>query len=217
MGSIGRCAYGRRERRRQVRAGGGSKGTVPSRPARTPPRDVGRCRRASWGEHADYVDARGRPADGAYARAVGAPIGREGPRVGLRCRGSGLAAAVRRTAAERWSCPTSPSEMTSIAAAHAESLGLTNVTTCVLDLEQIDQPDLSYDVVLCREGLMFALDPAQAHTRDPAGPAAGWAGRARRVGASRAQSLAGGRVRCGERPARHAGAAARRPGSVLAR
>ena len=53
-------------------------------------------------------------------------------------------------------------EMTSIAAARAESLGLTNVTTCVLDLEQIDQPDLSYDVVLCREGLMFALDPARA-------------------------------------------------------
>ncbi len=30
-----------------------------------------------------------------------------------------------------------------------------------LDLEEIDEPDASYDVVLCREGLMFAADPAR--------------------------------------------------------
>src|SRR5207302_248902 len=40
--------------------------------------------------------------------------------------------------------------------------GLTNVRTRVLDLEQIEQPDHSYDVVLCREGLMFAVEPARA-------------------------------------------------------
>jgi SAM-dependent methyltransferase len=32
----------------------------------------------------------------------------------------------------------------------------------VVDLEEIDLPDASFDIVLCREGLMFALDPAQA-------------------------------------------------------
>ncbi len=32
----------------------------------------------------------------------------------------------------------------------------------MLDLEWIEQPDSSYDVVLCREGLMFASDPARA-------------------------------------------------------
>ncbi len=53
-------------------------------------------------------------------------------------------------------------EMTAIAAARARALGLDNVRTCVLDLEQIEQPDAAYDVVLCRDGLMFALDPAQA-------------------------------------------------------
>jgi SAM-dependent methyltransferase len=53
-------------------------------------------------------------------------------------------------------------EMTSIAAARAEARGLSNVSTCELDLEHIDQPDESYDVVLCREGLMFATDPARA-------------------------------------------------------
>ena len=36
------------------------------------------------------------------------------------------------------------------------------MTTRELDLERVEQPDDSYDVVLCREGLMFAVDPAQA-------------------------------------------------------
>jgi SAM-dependent methyltransferase len=34
--------------------------------------------------------------------------------------------------------------------------------TAVLDLERIDRPDATYEVVLCREGLMFAADPAEA-------------------------------------------------------
>ena len=43
----------------------------------------------------------------------------------------------------------------------ADALGLDNVTTKVLDLERIE-PDGSYDVVLCREGLMLVPDPARA-------------------------------------------------------
>jgi SAM-dependent methyltransferase len=53
-------------------------------------------------------------------------------------------------------------EMTSIAAARAEASGLENVRTRVLDLEEIAEPDASFDVVLCREGLMFAAEPARA-------------------------------------------------------
>jgi aryl-alcohol dehydrogenase-like predicted oxidoreductase/SAM-dependent methyltransferase len=53
-------------------------------------------------------------------------------------------------------------EMTAIAADRAEALGLRNVSTLELDLESIDQPDASYDVVVCRWGFMFALDPARA-------------------------------------------------------
>ena len=52
--------------------------------------------------------------------------------------------------------------MTSIAAARAAALGLGNVTTRVLDLERIEEPSGSYDVVLCREGLMLVPDPARA-------------------------------------------------------
>jgi SAM-dependent methyltransferase len=53
-------------------------------------------------------------------------------------------------------------EMTAIAEARAKALGLPNVSTRVLDIEEIADPDESYDVVLCREGLMFALDPGRA-------------------------------------------------------
>ncbi len=53
-------------------------------------------------------------------------------------------------------------EMTAIAAARAAELGLGNVAVRCLDLERIDEPDASYDVVLCREGLMFALEPGRA-------------------------------------------------------
>ncbi|WP_372790647.1 class I SAM-dependent methyltransferase [Paraconexibacter sp.] len=53
-------------------------------------------------------------------------------------------------------------EMTAIAAERARDRGVHNVTTKVLDLEAIDEPDSSYDVVLCRHGLMLVVDPAAA-------------------------------------------------------
>jgi SAM-dependent methyltransferase len=52
--------------------------------------------------------------------------------------------------------------MADIAGRRAASRALTNVRTAVLDLEDIDEPDGRYDVVLCREGLMFAVDPRRA-------------------------------------------------------
>ena len=52
--------------------------------------------------------------------------------------------------------------MVDIARQRAAARGLTNVRAEVLDLENIAEPDEAYDVVLCREGMMFALDPARA-------------------------------------------------------
>jgi SAM-dependent methyltransferase len=49
--------------------------------------------------------------------------------------------------------------MVAIAATRAEAAGLTNVRSAVRDIEAIEEPDGSFDVVLCREGLMFAVDP----------------------------------------------------------
>jgi len=52
--------------------------------------------------------------------------------------------------------------MTAAAGRRAAERGATNVQTKIIDLDQIDEPDAAYDVVLCREGLMFALDPELA-------------------------------------------------------
>jgi len=53
-------------------------------------------------------------------------------------------------------------EMTAIASERAHALGLDNVRARVLDIEAIDEPDGSYDVVLCRDGLQFAAEPERA-------------------------------------------------------
>ena len=53
-------------------------------------------------------------------------------------------------------------EMVAIAAGTAEARGLTQVRTRVLDLEDVDAADESFDVVLCREGLMLVPDPERA-------------------------------------------------------
>jgi ubiquinone/menaquinone biosynthesis C-methylase UbiE len=74
----------------------------------------------------------------------------------------GLAAAARVAPEGEVVLSDVAAEMTAIAATRAEELGLENVSTRVLDLERIDEPDGSYDVVLCREGLMLVPDPGRA-------------------------------------------------------
>ena len=49
--------------------------------------------------------------------------------------------------------------MVAVAADRAHAAGLANVAGKVIDLEQIDEPGASFDVVLCREGLMLVPDP----------------------------------------------------------
>lgn len=116
----------------------------------------------AWGEHADYADARGAAA---AQQMLGLTMPQPGERVlELACgpAGLGLAAAERVAPGGEVVLSDVVAEMTSIAAARAGARGLSNVSTRVLDVEQIEQPDGSYDVVLCREGLMFATDPARA-------------------------------------------------------
>jgi ubiquinone/menaquinone biosynthesis C-methylase UbiE len=52
--------------------------------------------------------------------------------------------------------------MTAVAALEAEERGLTNVRVAELDLERIDQSEESFDVVLCREGIMLVPEPGRA-------------------------------------------------------
>src|SRR5215210_8637364 len=115
-----------------------------------------------WAEHADYVDAR----TAALARRL-LELARPAPGervLELACGpgGLGLAAAARVGPEGEAVLSDVVAEMTAIAARRAHALGLGNVVTCELDLEAIEQPDESFDVVLCREGLMFAVDPAAA-------------------------------------------------------
>jgi SAM-dependent methyltransferase len=117
---------------------------------------------AGWAQHADYADARG--AQSADRMLELADV-RPGDRVlELACGpgGLGLAAAERVGRTGEVVFTDVAEAMTAIAAARAAERGLANVSARVLDLERIDEPDSSYDVVLCREGLMFAVDPAAA-------------------------------------------------------
>jgi SAM-dependent methyltransferase len=115
-----------------------------------------------WAAHAAYADARGAKA---AETMLALTLPRPGERVlELACGpgGLGLAAAERVAPGGEVVLSDVVAEMTSIAAERAAALGLDNVTTRDLDLEQIDEPDASYDVVLCREGLMFVPDPGRA-------------------------------------------------------
>jgi SAM-dependent methyltransferase len=117
---------------------------------------------AAWGEHAAYVDARG--AELTERMLELASVGAGDRVLELACGpGSvGLAAAKRVGAVGEVVISDVAPEMTAIAAARAAELGLTNVETRSLDLEAIDEPDASYDAVLCREGLMLVPEPALA-------------------------------------------------------
>ena len=116
----------------------------------------------AWGANVDYVDARGarvtarmlelaRPAQG--ERVLELACGPGGP---------GLAAAPLVAPGGEVVQSDVSAEMTAIATARAAERGLGNVTGRVLDLEEIDEPDDAFDVVLCREGLMLVPDPARA-------------------------------------------------------
>jgi SAM-dependent methyltransferase len=115
-----------------------------------------------WGEHADFVDQRGRALTDKLLDLAGPQPGERVLELACGPGGLGLAAAERVGPEGAVVLSDVASEITAIAARRAAERGLDNVTTAVLDIEHIDQPDASYDVVLCREGLMFALDPGQA-------------------------------------------------------
>jgi SAM-dependent methyltransferase len=115
-----------------------------------------------WARHADYADARG--AQSAERMLELAQVGAGDRVLELACGpgGLGLAAAERVGPGGEVVLTDVADEMTAIAAARAADLSLGNVAFRRLEIERIDEPDASYDVVLCREGLMFALEPDRA-------------------------------------------------------
>jgi SAM-dependent methyltransferase len=115
-----------------------------------------------WARHAHYADARG--AQCADRMLELAQVGAGDRVLELACGpgGLGFAAAERVGPGGEVVLTDVAEEMTAIAVARGAQLGLGNVAFRRRDLERIDEPDASYDVVLCREGLMFALEPDRA-------------------------------------------------------
>lgn len=116
----------------------------------------------AWREHAEYADSR-------CAALTTTMLELTAPRPGervleLACGVGGVGLAAARLVGQSGEVVLSDvaAEMTAIAAARAAAAGLANVRTMELAIEQIEQPDEAYDVVVCREGLMFAVDPARA-------------------------------------------------------
>jgi ubiquinone/menaquinone biosynthesis C-methylase UbiE len=116
----------------------------------------------AWEAHSEYVDAR---SAALTARMLEIAAPQPGDRVlELACGAGGVGLAAASLVGETGEVVLSDvaEEMLAIAGARAAARGLTNVRTRQLDLEEINEPDASYDVVLCREGLMFATDHARA-------------------------------------------------------
>src|SRR4051794_39266249 len=112
----------------------------------------------AWSEHAAYADARGADIAERMLALTDPQPGEDVLELACGPGGLGLAAAAR---GARVVLSDGAPAMTAIAVARAAELGL-DVTARVVDLDAVDEPDASYDVVLCREGLMFAADPARA-------------------------------------------------------
>jgi SAM-dependent methyltransferase len=115
-----------------------------------------------WAKHAAYVDGRSASLTHTMFERVALAPGDRVLELACGAGGAGLQAAVRVAPDGEVVLSDVAVEMTAIASARARALGLTNVTTRVLDLERIDEPDDAFDVVLCREGLMLVPNPACA-------------------------------------------------------
>ena len=116
----------------------------------------------AWAEHAAFVDARGA---GITAKLLELASPQPGERVlELACGSGGVGIAAAELVGTQGEVVLSDvaQSMAAIAAARVEALGLRNVSTRALDLEEIDEPNESFDVVLCREGIMLVVDPVRA-------------------------------------------------------
>ena len=116
----------------------------------------------AWEQHAAYADARGAEVTAALLSLARPAPGERALELASGAGGVGLAAAELVGPSGQVVVSDVAPEMTAIARRRAMGLGLANVSARDLDLESIDEPDASFDVVLCREGLMLVPEPARA-------------------------------------------------------
>ncbi len=102
----------------------------------------------AWAEQAGFLDERGGPTTARMLELTAPAPGERVLELGCGAGGPGLAAAPVVAPGEVVVSDVAP-EMVEAAAARAAGQGLANVRARVLDLEQIDEPDASFDVALC--------------------------------------------------------------------
>ncbi len=113
-------------------------------------------------------------------------------------------------------CSDATEEMLEVARARASELGIENVEFKRIELEWIDLETASVDVVLCKWGLMFAVDPEAALREIRRVLRPGWGSRARRLGRASGEPVGDDHdARAGRARAHHA-ARSRRAGHVRA-
>jgi SAM-dependent methyltransferase len=116
----------------------------------------------AWRTHADYIDARGAAITARVLDLAGLEPGHRVLELACGAGGLGLAAAERVGPGGEVVMSDIVPELADAAAERARERGLGNATGRVLDLEHIDEPDATFDAVICREGLMFAVEPERA-------------------------------------------------------
>ncbi len=120
----------------------------------------------SWGEHADSVELRATAMTRLMIEAVAPVPGEEVLELACGAGGLGLAISDLVAPGGRVVLSDVAPQMVAIAAARAASRVRggeePHVDARVLDMERLDVADSSFDIVVCREGLMFALDPLRA-------------------------------------------------------
>jgi SAM-dependent methyltransferase len=116
----------------------------------------------SWDAYAGDVEARGRDVSAAMLTATRTGPGAQVLELACGTGDLGIEAARRVGPAGGVLLTDVADAMVAIAARKGDEAGLTNARTAVTGIEAIDAPDAAFDVVLCREGLMFAIDPGRA-------------------------------------------------------
>jgi SAM-dependent methyltransferase len=114
----------------------------------------------AWADRADLVDRQKAEATARMLALAGIRDGHAVLDLAAGPGGAGLAAVPLVGPSGRIVLSDGAPAMVELAARRAAALP--QVSTRVLDLEALDVPDASFDAVLCRQGLMFAADPAVA-------------------------------------------------------
>jgi SAM-dependent methyltransferase len=136
--------------------------SVTAEEARTSIQQMWAALAPAWSGYADEVDCRAAAITEAMLRPLGVRTGERVLELASGPGGAGIAAAQLVGSGGEVVISDVVAGMVDIARERAAARNLTNVRTEVLDLEDVGKPDGAFDVVLCREGMMFALDPSRA-------------------------------------------------------